>query len=111
MNPLFVQVILQNFRIGGSDAFAGKPGGTGIVHILGNGQGDTALAETQFLDDIHRQSFFNHFVITDNTQVGRAVIDQLGDVIVAHIEHFDGEIGRRSEEFPFRVVDIDSDFS
>ena len=88
-----------------------EPLRTGIVYGLGHGQRDAAGAETEFLDDLHRQAVLFDLVEADDAERRGAAGDDPGDVVIAHIKEFQGEIGGLGKEFPARIVDVDPDLA
>ena len=47
----------------------------------------------------------------DNAERGGAAGDDTGDVVIAHIKEFQGEIRGLGQEFPARVVNVDPDLA
>ena len=88
----------------------------GILHsrilvALGHGERDAAAAEAQLRHHFDVETALGHLVQAHYSQLRRSVGHHLRDVVVAQIEHLDGEIRRFGQEFAFGVVHLDTYFT
>ena len=111
LDALLLQPALQDAGVGGGDALALEPLRTVIVHGLGDGQGDAAAAEAEFLLDLDVEAALLDLVQAHDAQSGGAAGHDLRNVVVAHIEDFQGEVRGLGQEFPARIVDVDPDLA
>ena len=85
--------LLQYERVGGGNFLAVKPFYTRIFNSLGNGQRESALGESQTVDDVSIFIALNEFVLAHDTNVGHTTSYALWNIIIAQVEHFYGKIG------------------
>ena len=93
VDTLLAHVVSQDVRVGGGYLLAVEPVDATIVYLLGNGQRQAALRETQTGDDLGIFAALHEFVLTDHADVSHTGGYRLGDIVIAQVEHFQGEIG------------------
>ena len=87
------QEFLQDDGIGRGNGFAIEPLKTLVVDILGDSQRQTALAETQTRDDVGLGTLLYKFIFTYYANISHARGNALGNIVIAQIEYFQGEVG------------------
>ena len=92
VDALLLHELTQDIGIRGGYFLAVKPVYTTIVNLLGDGQRQAALRETKTADDICLLTTFYELVFTYHTNVGHARGYRLGNIVVAKVKHFQGEI-------------------
>ncbi len=82
INAFNAEVLFENFRIAGGNAFPVKIIQVGIHFILGNSERKPTVAESQLFNFIHVFFFFPHFVFSQDTDVCNAIFNVLRNIIV-----------------------------
>ncbi len=53
---------------------------------------------------------FHDSVVAEDGDVGDTVLEILGNITVAQVEYFEGEVGRSGFELPFAIVNFNATF-
>ena len=93
MDTILLHKFLQDTRIRSSNLATFKPRQSRIIHILGNGQRQTAFAESQPLNDFRIFFAFYKLILAYDTQIRHTTGYRLGNIIITKKKHLDGEIG------------------
>jgi len=107
-NTLFGEEARENRRVRGGYPLAVEVFQSGIGFGLGDGQRDTAFAETELVRQCDIEIFLLDFVEADDSQVGYAHGDRLRNVIVAQVEHLDREVLAFGQQLALAVLDGNS---
>ena len=105
---LLLEIVLQDVRVGGGHPFSVEPLRPVVARIAGHGQRDAAGTEAQRHHHFHLLLPFSHLVETHNAHVGHPHGHGLWNVIVAQIEHFDGEARSAGHQFTFACRHVDA---
>ena len=109
-NTLFGEEARENRRVRGGYPLAVEVFQSGIGFGLGDGQRDTAFAETELVRQCDIEIFLLDFVEADDSQVGYAHGDGLRNVVVAQVEHLHRESVGAGDEFALAFGDADACF-
>ena len=103
-----VEVGAQNVGVGCGHAAPVEPGRAVVLHAAGHGQRNAASAEAEAHHLAQRQVAFGHLVQPHNAHIGHAHVHGLWYVVVAQVEHFDGEACGACHEFAFALCYVDA---
>ena len=97
LDTMFIHELFQDTRIGSCNLTTFKPRQARIIHILRNGQGQTALAEAQTLHNFRILITFYKFIFTHNPQIGYTIGHGLRNIIIAEEKHLHWKIRRLNQ--------------
>ena len=109
VDPSVDQILAEDVRVGGGDAAAGEPLDAVVVLALGDGEAEPAGAEAEPCDDGDIGSALFDLVQAHDAQRGGSALDDMGNVVVAEVQGFDGEGLRFGKQLPLGSVDLDAD--
>ena len=92
IDAILLHKFLQDTRIGSGNLTAFKPRQALIIHILGDGQRQTALTEPQPFNNGCIFFAFQKLILPHNAQVGHTASHGLGNIIITKKKHLDGKI-------------------
>ena len=91
-NAVFLEKLIENHRVGGSNLAVVEPCKSGVFDILGNCKRQAAAAKAERTHNLHIALFFHHLVKSHDADVGSARRHRIGDVVVAEEKEFYREI-------------------
>ena len=84
--------VAQDVRVRSGNLPAIKPLQSWIINLLRDGKAQTALAETQSVDDLGILATLHELVLTYDTDVGYTRGYTLWDIVIAKVKHFERKI-------------------
>ena len=111
IDTLLLEIAAQDRGVRRSDTLATEILHARIFVTLGYCERYAAAAETQTCDYLDIKAALGHLVQSDDTERGRAVGYDLRDIVIAQVEHLDGEIRRLRQELALGLVDIYADLA